>query len=93
MFNPLIIPIFTLVQSASNPIPEEAYRRVSTLTLMLAILGILLVTTLSMIVVIRRARRRRDAEPKPKPTEHVDAWAESGRRFDPSIVEIDPEDD
>ena len=89
----MIHPLFIVALAAADPIPQEAYRRVSSLTLMLAILGVVLVTTLSMIVVVRRSRRRRDAMPKSAPTEHVDAWAESGRRFDSSITEIDPDDD
>ncbi len=91
MFNSY--PIFNLAQASSESIPQEAYRQVSSLTLMFAILCILLIMTLSFIVVIRRNRRRKEAAPKPAPTEHVDAWAESGRRFDNSITEIDPNDD
>ncbi len=90
---PLPILGLTLAQAAADPTPQEAYRRASALTLMLAILGVVMVTTLLMIVVIRRGRRRQEALPKPAPTEHVDAWAESGRRFDSSITEIDPDDD
>jgi len=93
MIHPLLIPLVAFAQTSTDSIPPEAYRRVSSLTLMLAILGVILVTTLSMIVVVRRSRRRKDAMPKPAPTEHVDAWAESGRRFDSSITEIDPDED
>jgi heme/copper-type cytochrome/quinol oxidase subunit 2 len=89
----MICPLSIVALAAAEPIPQEAYRRASTLTLMLAILGVVVVTTLLMVVVVRRSRRRRDAMPKPAPTEHVDAWAESGRRFDTSITEIDPDDD
>lgn len=91
MFNPL--QILPLAQTSADPIPQEAYRQVSSLTLMFAILSILLIMILSMIVVLRRSQRRKADEPKPQPTEHVDAWAESGKRFDPSITEINPEDD
>jgi len=79
--------------SPSNPIDPEAYRQVSALTLMLALLGVVLITVLALIVVIRRSQRRKAEQPKPGPTKHVDAWAESGKRFDSSIVEINPEDD
>jgi heme/copper-type cytochrome/quinol oxidase subunit 2 len=82
-----------LVQEASNPIPEEAYRQVSTLTLMFAILSILLIMTLSFLIVIRRSQRRKSTLPNPSTTQHIDAWAESGRRFDDSIIEIDVDDD
>jgi len=81
-----------LAQSDPAPIPQEAYRQVSSLTLMFAILGILLITVLSFIVVLRRSRRRKEALPKPASIEHVDAWAEAGRRFDNSIIEIDIDD-
>ncbi len=91
MFNPL--QILPLAQTSGDPIPQEAYRQVSSLTLMFAILSILLIMILSMIVVLRRSQRRKADEKKPAPTEHVDAWAESGRRFDNSITEIDPNDD
>ncbi len=87
------LPILTLVGSKPTPIPKEAYRQISTLTLMLAMLGVVMLTTLLLIIVIRRSRRRQDTLPRPAPTEHVDAWAESGRRFDSSIIEIDPDDD
>ncbi len=93
MIHPLSIVGLTIAQAASDPISQEAYRRASSLTLMLAILGVVMMTTLLMVVTIRRSRRRKEALPKPKPTEHVDAWAESGRRFDSSITEIDPNDD
>ncbi len=86
-------PISVLVAQSLTPIPKEAYRQISTLTLMLAMLGVVMLTTLLMIIVIRRSRRRREILPKSPPTEHVDAWAESGRRFDSSIIEIDPDDD
>ena len=79
--------------SPSNPIDPEAYRQVSALTLMLALLGVLIITALAMIVVIRRSQRRKAQQPKPSLTKHVDAWAESGKRFDTSIVEINPDDD
>lgn len=93
MFNALFIPSLTLAQADSQPIPREAFRQAFSLTLMFAILCIVLIMVLSFIVVIRRNNRRKEAEPKPQPTEHVDAWAESGRRFDNSITEIDPNDD
>ncbi len=93
MIHPLSIIGLTIAQAASDPIPQEAYRRASSLTLMLAILGVVMITTLLMIVTLRRSRRRKDTLPKPKPTEHVDVWAESGRRFDSSITEIDPNDE
>jgi len=93
MIHPLFIPLITFAQTSTDSIPPEAYSRVSSLTLMLAILGVVLITTLSMVVVLRRSRRRKDAMPKPAPTEHIDAWAASGRRFDSSITEIDPDED
>lgn len=83
----------SLAQVAPDPIPEEAYRRASTLTLMFAILCILLIMILSFVVVIRRSQRRKESQHKPGATEHIDAWAESGRRFDNSITEIDIDDD
>ena len=84
---------FSLAQTASDSIPPEAYRRASSLTMMFAILGILFIMSLALIVIIRRNRRRKESMPKPDSTEHVDAWAEAGRRIDDSIVEIDPDDD
>lgn len=91
MFNPH--PILILAQSTTDPIPPEAYRQASSLTLMFALLAIVLIMILSLIVVLRRSQRRKASEPKPLPTEHVDAWAESGKRFDSSITEINPEDE
>lgn len=83
-----------LAQTSTDSIPPEAYRRASSLTMMFAILCIILIVILALIVMIRRRRRRVESLPKQdQPTEHVDAWAEAGRRLDDSIVEIDPDED
>ncbi len=92
-FSTIFATIAQAQTSPSNPIDPEAYRQVSALTLMVALLGVTLVTALAMIVVIRRSQRRKAQQPKPAPTKHVDAWTESGKRFDNSIVEINPEND
>jgi len=93
MFIPNLIASIALAQTNQDSLPPEAYQRISSLTLFVAILGILVIMVLSTILVLRRSQRRKQAMPKPEPTEHTDAWAESGRRFDNSIVEIDPNDD
>ena len=82
-----------LAQTDTNPLTPEAYSEISSLTLFVAIMGIIAVVVLGIIVTIRRSQRRKADEPKSPPTEHVDAWAESGKRFDTSITEINPEDD
>ncbi len=82
-----------LVQAASDSSSEDAYRRGFSLILMLSILGIVLVICLALIVVIRRAQRRSAALPKQGSTEHIDAWAEAGRRMDDSITQIDVDSD
>ena len=82
-----------LAQTSDHMPPPEAYRRWSSMMLILAILSVLLVTAFWMIITLRRSRRIRDDLPKPKDIEHIDAWAEAGRRFDDSITEIDIDDD
>jgi len=92
---PTLFPSIQAVLAQIHPdtIAEDAYRQWSPVMLVLLILSILLITALLLLVSLRRARRRRASLPKPKDTEHIDAWAEAGRRFDNSITEIDVEDD
>jgi len=82
-----------LAQVSSDPSRQEAYRRGYSMILMLSLLGILLIGMLTLIIVLRRARRRSESQPKGDPTTHVDAWVESGKRFDSSITEIDVSQD
>ncbi len=65
----------------SDPSQTHAIRRVATLLLILAVIGVVLVTCVAMVFVLRR-RRKRGAETRRErsPTERVDAWAEAGRR-------------
>lgn len=82
-----------IAQTNTSAIPKEAYRRASSLTMMFAILSILLIMILAFVVITRRSKRRKDAQPKPVSTEHIDAWAEAGRRLDDSFIELDIDDD
>ncbi|MGV6815086.1 MAG: hypothetical protein ACWA5W_08775 [Phycisphaerales bacterium] len=89
-----IFPLIAQAKSAAdNALDPEAYRRASSLTLMVALLGVILITVLALIVVIRRSHRRKEQLAKSGPTIHTDAWTESGKRFDGSIIEINPDDD
>ena len=85
--------LFPLAQVAADDSRQDAYRRGYSLILMLSLLGILAVMMLVTIIILRRSRLRRQADAQLGPTEHIDAWAESGRRFDNSITEIDLTDD
>ncbi|MDF1809193.1 MAG: hypothetical protein P1U42_05800 [Phycisphaerales bacterium] len=82
-----------LAQLSSDPSRQEAYRRGYSMILMLSLLGILFIGMLTLIIVLRRARQRKESQPKADSTVHVDAWAESGKRFDTSITEIDVSED
>lgn len=77
----------------SDPSQAHAIRRVATLLLILAIFGVVLVTCVAMVFVLRR-RRKRGAETRRErsPTERVDAWAEAGRRA-PIPSDDDSEDE
>ncbi len=77
----------------NRPLPPEAYREISSHTLFVAIIGVLAVIMLGLVITTKRAHRRKANAPKPGPTTHTDAWTESGKRFDPSITEIDPSKD
>ena len=84
----------TLAQLAVDPARQDAYRRGSSLILMVSLLGIIVIMVLALIIVLRRNRRRRDqAHPNRPSLKHVDAWAEAGRRFDNSITQLDPDED
>ena len=77
-----------LLQQAQDANEREAYRQWSALMLILILLGVIVLTGLAFVVAQRRARRRKSQLPKPKDAPNTDAWAEAGRRFDGSIVEI-----
>ena len=80
-----------LAQSGPNPRPtrEHAMKEGFSLLIMVSLLGVLVVTMLSMWMVLRSSRRKR-ARPEPVPTDiSVDAWAESARRMDETPSEFD----
>lgn len=78
-----------VAESAAQPDRREAYRQWSSMMLVLILLALIAVTVLAFIVMQRRARRRRDVLPKRPDQPRVDAWEESGRRFDDSITQFD----
>jgi len=80
-------------QPTNSQLTPEAYRDISSLTLFVAIIGVLAGITLGLVITTKRAHRRKARAPKSTPTTHTDAWTESGKRFDPSITEIDPTKD
>jgi len=84
------IPMSLLAQAAT-PVapPREAYRQWSSLMLILIILAVILLTGLAFIIVQRRGRRRKEQLPKRSSLPHVNAWEESGRRFEGSITDFD----
>ncbi len=74
----------------SDPSQTQAVRRLVMLLLLFAVIGIVLVTCVALVFVLRRRRTRKSkAGQKRVPTESVDAWAEAGRR----AVVPDEEDD
>ena len=90
---PMLSPESLANLPTNRPLPPEAYREISSHTLFVAIIGVLAVIMLGLVITTKRAHRRKANAPKPGPTTHTDAWTESGKRFDPSITEIDPSKD
>lgn len=70
----------------------ELWRRWAALMLVLMLLGIIALTALAFLVARRRARRRGPQRPSTPDAPIADAWSESGKRFDGSIVEIRDDD-
>lgn len=61
------------------------------LLIMLALLGVILITCVTLILVLRRQRIARVAASRKKPPgASVDPWAEAGRRVAPAD-ELDPD--
>ncbi len=58
---------------------REVARKVAGMTLGVALLGVIVVTTLALLV-MRRNRRRMGDTDRARRTRHSDAWAEAGRR-------------
>ncbi len=83
------IPLGLLAQAVAPP--REAYRRWSSLMLILTILAVIVLTGLAFLLVRRRARRRMEQLPRHAPLPHVNAWEEAGRRFAGPVVEPDDE--
>ncbi|MHA7812331.1 MAG: hypothetical protein ACX94C_02900 [Phycisphaerales bacterium] len=77
-----------LLQESGDENQRELYRQWSALMLILILLGVIVITALAFIVTRRRARRRIDSRPKRKDVPIKDAWTESGKRMDESIMEF-----
>lgn len=77
-----------LLQESGDEPQRELYRQWSALMLILALLCIITVTAFAFIVTRRRARRRMESLPKKKNAPIADAWTESGKRMDDSIMEF-----
>lgn len=75
--------------SERGVLPEDAMREGISLLIMVSLLGVLVVTLLSMWMVMRSSRRKR-SRPEAVATDiSIDAWAEAGRRLDSGITEFD----
>jgi flagellar biosynthesis/type III secretory pathway M-ring protein FliF/YscJ len=85
--NPASYLILALQQSGDEN-QREFYRQYSALMLILILLSIIVITALAFIVTRRRARRRMEDLPKRKDAPIADAWTESGKRMDESIMEF-----
>ncbi len=77
-----------LVQESGDEPQREMYRQWSSLMLVLILLCVIAITALAFIVTRRRARRRMESLPKKKDAHIADAWTESGKRMDDSIMEF-----
>lgn len=92
MFPAILASLSLLVQESSDENQRELYRQWSSMMLILILLGVIVITCAAFLVTRRRARRRMEGKKKPN-AEIADAWTESGKRFDGSIVEITDEED
>ena len=82
-----------LLQESNDESQRELYRQWSALMMVFILLCVIAITALAFIVTRRRARRRAAALKKTKSPEIADAWTESGKRMDDSIVELTDEDE
>lgn len=73
--------IFVPIALTTPPTPErrEVARKVASMTLAVALLGVVVLTVLTLIL-LRRARGRAAESARARRTRHTDAWAEAGRR-------------
>lgn len=92
MFPAIPTNLVLLVQESTDENQRELYRQWSAMMLILILLGVITITCVAYLVARRRARRRLEGKKKPN-AEIADAWTESGKRFDGSIVEITEDED
>jgi len=81
------LPLLQLGQA--YPARDDAMREGMSLLMMVSLLGVLAVTLLALLMVMRGVRRKKTKR-QAEPTDvSVDVWIEAGKRLDSGITEFD----